>query len=181
MYSYAAADVIKPTDGDEFINKVVRPINAQDGDLLPVSAFKGIEDGTWPAGTAKFEKRGVSAFVPVWNAENCIQCNKCAYVCPHACIRPFVLDENEVKDLNAATIEMKAPAAMKGMHFRIQVGVMDCLRLRCCGNCVDVCPGNPKTGKALSMRSSMFALQTRAPHLLLTLSTGHCSVRLNRF
>ena len=95
-----------------------------------------------------FEKRGVSAFVPVWNAENCIQCNKCAYVCPHACIRPFVLDENEVKGLNAATIEMKAPAAMKGMHFRIQVGVMDCLG---CGNCVDVCPGNPKLGKALSM------------------------------
>ena len=146
----AAADVVKPTDGDEFINKVVRPINAQDGDLLPVSAFKGIEDGTWPAGTAKFEKRGVSAFVPVWNAENCIQCNKCAYVCPHACIRPFVLDENEVKGLNAATIEMKAPAAMKGMHFRIQVGVMDCLG---CGNCVDVCPGNPKTGKALITKS----------------------------
>ena len=142
----SAADVVKPTDGDEFINKVVRPINAQDGDLLPVSAFKAIEDGTWPAGTAKFEKRGVSAFVPVWNAENCIQCNKCAYVCPHACIRPFVLDENEVKGLNAATIEMKAPAAMKGMHFRIQVGVMDCLG---CGNCVDVCPGNPKLGKAL--------------------------------
>ena len=136
------------TDGDDFINKVVRPINAQDGDLLPVSAFKGIEDGTWRAGTAKYEKRGVSAFVPTWNADNCIQCNKCAYVCPHACIRPFVLDENEKQGLNASMIEMKAPAAMKGMYFRIQVGVMDCLG---CGNCVDVCPGNPKTGKALSM------------------------------
>ena len=136
------------TDGDDFINKVVRPINAQDGDLLPVSAFKGIEDGTWRAGTAKYEKRGVSAFVPVWNAENCIQCNKCAYVCPHACIRPFVLDENERKGLKADMIEMKAPAAMKGMYFRMQVGVMDCLG---CGNCVDVCPGNPKLGKALSM------------------------------
>ncbi|MGN0186612.1 MAG: pyruvate:ferredoxin (flavodoxin) oxidoreductase, partial [Paludibacteraceae bacterium] len=135
-------------DGDDFINKVVRPINAQDGDLLPVSAFKGIEDGTWRAGTAKYEKRGVSAFVPTWNADNCIQCNKCAYVCPHACIRPFVLDENEKQGLNASMIEMKAPAAMKGMYFRIQVGVMDCLG---CGNCVDVCPGNPKTGKALSM------------------------------
>ena len=76
-----------------------------------------------------------------------VLCSFIYYVCPHACIRPFVLDENEVKGLNAATIEMKAPAAMKGMHFRIQVGVMDCLRLRCCGNCVDVCPGNPKTGK----------------------------------
>ncbi|MCQ2335325.1 MAG: pyruvate:ferredoxin (flavodoxin) oxidoreductase, partial [Paludibacteraceae bacterium] len=136
------------TDGDDFINKVVRPINAQDGDLLPVSTFKGIEDGTWYAGTAKFEKRGVSAFVPTWEAANCIQCNKCAYVCPHACIRPFVMDEKEAAGLNADKIEMKAPAAMKGMQFRIQVGVMDCLG---CGNCVDVCPGNPKTGKALKM------------------------------
>ena len=132
----------------EFITKVVRPINAQDGDLLPVSAFKGIEDGTWPSGTAKYEKRGVSAFVPVWNAENCIECNKCAYVCPHACIRPFVMDEEEVKGINGVTREMKAPAALKGMHFRMQVGVMDCLG---CGNCVDVCPGNPKLGKALAM------------------------------
>ena len=138
------------TDGDDFINKVVRPINAQDGDLLPVSSFKGIEDGTWFAGTAKFEKRGVSAFVPAWNADNCIQCNKCAYVCPHACVRPFVMDAAEAEGLNAAKIEMKAPAAMKGMFFRIQVGVMDCLG---CGNCVDVCPGNPKTGKALQMVS----------------------------
>ncbi len=132
----------------EFITNVVRPINAQDGDLLPVSAFKGVEDGTWPAGTAKYEKRGVSAFVPEWTAENCIECNKCAYVCPHACIRPFVMDEEEVKGIQGTTREMKAPAAMKGMHFRMQVGVLDCLG---CGNCVDVCPGHPKTGKALQM------------------------------
>ena len=131
-----------------FINEVVRPINAQDGDLLKVSAFKGIEDGTWPQGTAAYEKRGVAAFVPTWNADNCIQCNKCAYVCPHASIRPFVLDAEEMKGFNAPVIEMKAPAAMKGMNFRIQVSVMDCLG---CGNCADVCPGNPKLGKALTM------------------------------
>ena len=136
------------TDGDDFINKIVRPINGQDGDLLPVSAFKGIEDGTWEPGTAKYEKRGVSAFVPKWTAENCIQCNKCAYVCPHACIRPFVMDEKEHAGLSAAQIQMAAPAPMKGMYFRMQVGVMDCLG---CGNCVDVCPGNPKNGKALQM------------------------------
>ena len=126
-----------------FINEIVRPINAQDGDLLKVSAFKGIEDGTWYQGTAKYEKRGVGAFVPTWNADNCIQCNKCAYVCPHAAIRPFVMDDTEVAGIKGATIEMKAPAAMKGMHFRMQVDVMDCLG---CGNCVDVCPGNPKVG-----------------------------------
>ena len=130
-----------------FINEVVRPINAQDGDLLPVSAFKGIEDGTWYQGTAKYEKRGVAAFVPVWNEANCIQCNQCAYVCPHASIRPFVLDEEEQKGANFATIAVKAPASMKGMAFRMQVDVMDCLG---CGNCADICPGF-KGNKALSM------------------------------
>ena len=151
-----ADDEVIANNDPAFINEVVRPINAQDGDLLPVSAFKGIEDGTWYAGTAKYEKRGVAAFVPVWTADNCIQCNKCAYVCPHACIRPFVLDETEAAGLNADMIEMKAPAAMKGMKFRMQVGVMDCLG---CGNCVDVCPGNPKLGgpalKMVSLESQL--------------------------
>ena len=142
-WSNLPADEKAENNDPAFINEVVRPINAQNGDLLPVSAFKGIEDGTWPQGTAAYEKRGVGAFVPVWTAENCIQCNKCAFVCPHACIRPFVLDEAEAAGLNAPMIDMKAPAAMKGMKFRMQVGVMDCLS---CGNCVDVCPGNPKAG-----------------------------------
>lgn len=132
-------------DDPDFINEVVRQINAQNGDLLPVSAFNESHDGTWPAGTAAYEKRGVSAFVPVWDPEKCIQCNKCAYVCPHASIRPFVMDEAEAAGINAPKLEMKAPATMKGMQFRIQVSVMDCLG---CGNCVDVCPGNPKLGGA---------------------------------
>ena len=130
-----------------FINEVVRPINAQDGDLLKVSAFKGIEDGTWHQGTAKYEKRGVAAFVPAWNSDNCIQCNQCAYVCPHAAIRPFVLNAEEQKGIDFKTIEVKAPAAMKGMAFRMQVDVLDCLG---CGNCADICPGM-KGNKALTM------------------------------
>ena len=142
------ADEVAANNDPEFINKVVRPINAQNGDLLPVSAFKGYEDGTWPQGTAAYEKRGVSAFVPKWNPENCTQCNKCSFVCPHACIRPFVMTDDEAAGLNATTLEVKAPAAIKGMKFRMQVGVMDCLG---CGNCVDVCPGMPKTGPALTM------------------------------
>ena len=130
-----------------FINEVVRPINAQDGDLLKVSAFKGIEDGTWHQGTAKYEKRGVAAFVPVWNEANCIQCNQCAYVCPHASIRPFVLNDEEQKGANFPMLDVKAPATMKGMKFRMQVDVLDCLG---CGNCADICPGF-KGNKALSM------------------------------
>ena len=141
------ADEKAANNDPAFINEVVRPINAQDGDLLKVSAFKGIEDGTWYQGTAKYEKRGVATFVPVWNEANCIQCNQCAYVCPHAAIRPFVLDEEELKGANFATIAVKAPATMKGMAFRMQVDVMDCLG---CGNCADVCPGF-KGNKALSM------------------------------
>ena len=142
------ADEAVANNDPEFINNVVRPINAQNGDLLPVSAFKGYEDGTWPQGTSAYEKRGVSAFVPTWEADNCIQCNKCAYVCPHACIRPFVMNDEEAAGFNAPTLEIKAPAAIKGMKFRMQVGVMDCLG---CGNCVDVCPGSPKTGPALKL------------------------------
>ncbi|KAA6312948.1 pyruvate ferredoxin oxidoreductase gamma subunit, partial [termite gut metagenome] len=143
-------DEVVTNSDPAFINKVVRPINAQDGDLLPVSAFKGIEDGTWSQGTAKYEKRGVAAFVPEWTPDNCIQCNKCAYVCPHAAIRPFVLNAEEQKDASFTTLKAIGKQ-FEGMTFRMQVSVLDCLD---CGNCADVCPGNPKKGgKALAMKA----------------------------
>ena len=132
-----------------YIKEIVRPINAQSGDLLKVSDFVKYDmvDGTMKNGSAAFEKRGVEAFNPEWTSENCIQCNKCAYVCPHACIRPFVLDNEELKNFDDKTLEMKVPKPMAGMHFRIQVSVLDCVG---CGNCADICPGN-KNGKALTM------------------------------
>jgi len=140
----------KANDDPEFVNKLVRPINAQDGDLLKVSDFVDIQDGTWMPGTAAYEKRGVAAFVPEWIGENCIQCNKCAYVCPHAAIRPFLLDADE---MSAAPFSqdntIKAIGKQfEGMQFIQAVDVLDCLG---CGNCADVCPGK-KGVKALSMK-----------------------------
>ena len=145
-----ADEAVVEDDAPAFVKELVRPINAQAGDLLKVSDFikHDTVDGSWQVGTAAYEKRGVEAFVPQWNADNCIQCNKCAYVCPHAAIRPFVLTDEELKGFQGTTLEMKAPAAMKGMHFVIEPSVLDCLG---CGNCADVCPGNPKLGKALTM------------------------------
>jgi pyruvate-ferredoxin/flavodoxin oxidoreductase len=136
--------VFEHNDADpEFINKVMRPMVAQCGNDLPVSAFKDIVDGTFPAGTTAYEKRGVATLVPEWNPANCIQCNQCSLVCPHAAIRPVVMTDAEMKKApkGMTAIDMKMPKEMAGMHFRMQVSVMDCTG---CGNCADVCPAKEK-------------------------------------
>lgn len=130
------------SDVPDFIRNVVEPINAMKGDDLPVSAFLGREDGTWNAGTAAYEKRGIAVNVPEWKSENCIQCNQCAFVCPHACIRPFLISQEEMTTLPAGTPTLKAiPKTFDGLQFRIQLSPLDCTG---CGNCADVCPAKTK-------------------------------------
>lgn len=130
-------------DVPDFIKNIFDPINHLKGDDLPVSAFLGREDGTMPAGTTAYEKRGIAVNVPVWIPENCIQCNQCAYVCPHACIRPFLMDANEMKNLPEGTATLQAiPAKTFGeLQYRIQLSPLDCTG---CENCVEVCPSKEK-------------------------------------
>ena len=131
----------------DFVNSVLVPATAQKGDKLPVSVFSGREDGTFPAGTAAFEKRGIAVDVPEWIPENCIQCNMCSYVCPHAVIRPVVMTDEEVA---AAPESVKAVpmTGVPGKHFAMTVSSLDCTG---CGSCVNVCPGR-KGAKALEMK-----------------------------
>ena len=132
----------------DFVNNIQIPVNAQEGNKLPVSAFKDYVDGTTPSGSSAFEKRGIAVDIPVWNAENCIQCNRCAYVCPHAVIRPVAMTEEEV----AAAPEGMTVVPMTGMadkKFAIVVSAYDCTG---CGSCANVCPGK-KGAKALAMEN----------------------------
>ncbi|CCQ94199.1 Pyruvate-flavodoxin oxidoreductase [[Clostridium] ultunense Esp] len=132
----------KIKDEPEFIKRIQKPMARHDGDDLPTSAFVGMEDGTFPLGTTAYEKRGIAVMVPQWQTENCIQCNQCSFVCPHAVIRPFLLDEEE-KQKAPKTFETKKAVGkgLENLEFRIQVSPLDCTG---CGNCADVCPAKEK-------------------------------------
>ena len=129
-----------------FVKEIADIVNAQAGDTLPVSAFMPYADGTMPAGTAAFEKRGVAVNVPVWDAEKCIQCNSCAFVCPHAAIRPFLLTEEEAAKVPAGVKLVQGKANLKDYKYALAISIDDCTG---CGNCVDVCLSKPE--KALAM------------------------------
>jgi len=145
----AAASEGKRADLVKFVNGIVNPVNKMQGDSLPVSAFMDHVDGTFPQGSAAYEKRGVAVDVPEWIPENCVQCNNCAFVCPHATIRPFLLDEKEVA---AAPAETKYTAktlgkGMEGYKYTMTISPLDCMG---CGVCVGVCPTKPEK-RALKM------------------------------
>ncbi len=139
-----ATEPSKESDTEEpaFIKDILRPMNAQKGNDLPVSAFLGYEDGTFPNGTAAYEKRGIAVNVPEWITENCIQCNRCSFICPHACIRPVLVNEEELQNAPEAFKTKKAIGkGFDGLQYRMQVSPMDCTG---CGNCADVCPAKEK-------------------------------------
>ena len=132
----------------DFVNNIQKPINAHNGQNLPVSAFKDYVDGSTPSGAAAYEKRGIAVDVPEWNPENCIQCNFCSYVCPHACIRPVALTEEEAAKAPEG-MKMAPMTGLAGYKFAMTVSALDCTG---CGSCANVCPGK-KGAKALAMTS----------------------------
>ncbi|SHF17358.1 pyruvate-ferredoxin/flavodoxin oxidoreductase [Caldanaerobius fijiensis DSM 17918] len=142
----AQEDEVPVTDEPDFVKNIQRPMSRMEGDDLPVSAFSGMEDGTFPPGTTAYEKRGIAVMIPEWQIDKCIQCNQCSYVCPHAVIRPFLLNEEELKKA-PETFKTKPAVGrgLTGLHYRIQMSPLDCTG---CGNCADVCPA---PGKALVM------------------------------
>lgn len=143
----------------DFIKNIMIPMNKQQGDSLPVSAFVGREDGTFPMGTSAYEKRGIAVNIPEWQVDSCIQCNQCAFVCPHAAIRPFLLTEEEIQNApEAFQVKRAAGKNLADLSYRIQVSPLDCTG---CGICVDVCPSKQKS---LEMKSLESQLEKEVPN-----------------
>lgn len=143
----------------DFIKNIMRPMEREEGNLLPVSAFCGREDGTFPNGTTAYEKRGTAVSVPEWIMENCIQCNQCSYICPHSTIRPFLLNEEETQNKPETFVTKKAVGkGLDGFQYRIQVSTMDCTG---CGNCADICPAKDK---ALVMERLSTQVEAQVPN-----------------
>lgn len=143
----------------DFIKNVLIPMNRQEGDSLPVSTFVGVEDGVFPHGTAAYEKRGIAVHVPEWQMDKCIQCNQCSFVCPHAAIRPFLVNEDEKKNAPESFETKKAIGkGLEGLEYRIQISTLDCTG---CGNCADICPAKEK---ALIMKPIEEQLEVQVPN-----------------
>ena len=151
-----------------FVKEIADVVNAQSGDSLPVSAFLPYMDGTMPAGTSAYEKRGVAVVVPAWEPEKCIQCNTCAFVCPHAAIRPFLLTDEEAAALPAGTKVAQGKANLKDYKYALSISVADCTG---CGNCVDVCLAKPE--KALKLESYLDHADEQAQFDYLASKVGY--------
>lgn len=144
-------------DEPDFVKKIQRPMDRQEGDGLPVSAFTGMEDGTFPLGTTAYEKRGIAVMLPEWQIDKCIQCNQCSYVCPHATVRPFLLNSEEKENAPDTFKTKKAIGkGLESLEYRIQVSPLDCTG---CGNCADICPA---PGKALIMKPAEQEIETES-------------------
>lgn len=143
----AQDEVLPPKEVPEFVEKIQTPMARQEGDELPVSAFVGMEDGTFPVGTTAYEKRGIAVMLPEWQIDKCIQCGQCSFVCPHATIRQFLLDQEEIAKAPETFVTKQALGrGLQDYGYRIQVSPLDCTG---CGNCADICPAPEK---ALVMR-----------------------------
>lgn len=158
----------------EFVQNIANTVNSQCGDTLPVSSFVDYSDGTMPAGTTAFEKRGVAVMVPSWDSDKCIQCNNCAFVCPHAVIRPFLLTEEEAEKAPKGLKLTQGKAVLKDYKFAISVSVLDCTG---CGNCADVCPAKEK---ALIMVSAQEQQQEQTNFDYLNSKVGYKDTVVNK-
>lgn len=163
-------------DYPDFVKRIQIPMARQEGDELPVSAFAGMEDGTFPSGTTAYEKRGIAPMVPQWQIERCIQCGQCSYVCPHATIRPFLLNEEELRR-KPDTFNTKPATGkgLEGLEFRIQASPLDCTG---CGNCADVCPAK---GKALIMMDAEGEIKNQADNWEFAMTVTEKKDIISRF